>query len=418
MGALSWPGRGAAAADSAVQPRVFVLALACFVPLGPGLGCYVDHVAGEQVGSTAASGTQTTTDVGTANATVTTTATAEPTDTATAGTTTEDLDSSTTAPIVCDAPSGHMVCDEGPDPFQGIGLGCPGTPFDSTPLLAATLSSPDETAWRLTRELGNAFWSPREGSTFLALSTGTLPLPDASGRIELPSGQTNAPDGNNGNPDGGSLPAPITTTPGSSDGAGGTPFENCDGVGDCSDTLPAQLAAGGPPHDLVSFSFDVAVPEQTRGWRVDLVWLSAEFPVRVGAPANDAFVWWVSSEAYVGNIATEGGAPMTVTSLRPRLVEVGFIGDSPALLDTGFQGTAAQPCDYPWAAYPACPRGASTGWLTLDGPAQPGEVLTLTAALFDQGDTELDTMVLLDDWRWHCPGCVPGRDCGLSTASR
>jgi hypothetical protein len=381
--------------------------------LGP--GCYVDHVAGEHVGTEAA-GTASSGSGATAAMSTSGSADGTLTGSATIATTTDE---STTAPITCDAPTGHLVCDEGPDPFRAIGLGCPGNEFESTPLVAGTMISPDETAWRLTRELGNAFWSPREGSQLLVLSTGTLPLPDASGRMELPLGQTYAADGNNGNPDDGALPEPVTATPGSNAGAGDTPFSRCDGLGDCSDTLPAHLAAGGPPRDLIAFTFEVAVPADTHGWRVDLAWLSAEFPARVDAPANDAFVWWVASEAYVGNIATEDGAPMSVmsvSSLRPRLLEADFVGDAPALIDTGFGGTTAQPCDYPWAAWAACPRGAASGWLTLDGPANPGEVLGLTAVLFDQGDTELDTMVLVDDWRWDCAGCTPGQDCGLSTA--
>jgi hypothetical protein len=395
----------------AVHARVLVL-LAGLVA-----GCYVDHVAGERVSSEATGSTTTGPTAGPTTAGADPSSSAAADDPGTSLATSDASDDSTTAPVVCDAPTGHLVCDEGPDPFRAIGLGCPGNEFDSTPLVRSSLASPDETAWRLTRELGNAFWSPREGSNLLALTTGTLPLPDASGRIEVPFGQGWAADGNNGNPDGAPLPPPLASTPGSNAGAGGTPFVGCDGVGDCSDTLPALLA-GGPPNDLVSLSFEVIVPAGARGWRVDLVWLSAEFPARVDAAANDAFVWWVASEAYVGNIATLDGAPMTATGLRPRLVEAGFSGEAPALLDTGLGGTTAQPCTYPWAAWQACPRGAATGWLTLDGPANPGEVLGLTAVLFDQGDTELDTLVLLDDWRWHCPGCTPGVDCGLSPAAR
>jgi hypothetical protein len=398
---------------AAVGPPLHPCSIAvCIVVLGP--ACYVDHVAGERV-STEATGT-----AGSGSAsTIPAPTSGSVDDTATGTVTTAATEGSTTAAVTCDAPSGHSVCDDGPDPLRAIGLGCPGTPFDSTPLVTSSFTSPDETAWRLTRELGNAFWSPREGSQLLVLGTGTLPLPDASGRIELPPGQTDAADGNNGNPDAAALPEPITATPGSNDGAGGTPFSGCDGMGDCSDTLPTLLAAGGPPNDLLAFSFEVTVPADTHGWRVDLAWLSAEFPARVDAPANDAFVWWVASEAYVGNVATtEDGAPMTATGLRPRLVEADFVGEAPALIGTGFGGTTAQPCDFPWAEWDACPRGAASGWLTLDGPANPGEVLGLTAVLFDQGDTELDTMVLVDDWRWHCAGCTPGQDCGLSTAER
>jgi hypothetical protein len=389
-------------AGLAVHRRTLVL-LAVIVS-----GCYVEHVAGEQVSTETTGATGSTIGLptsGTADAS-----------TGSTSNTAATSDEPTAAPFPCDAPTGHLVCDEGPDPFRAIGLGCPGNAFESTPLVSSSFASPDETAWRLTRELGNAFWVPREGSQLLALTTGMLPLPDVSGRISLPLGQTNAADGNNGNLDDGALP--FETALGSNGGAGGTPFVDCDGVGDCSDTVPTLLASGGPPFDRLAFTFEVAVPEGAHGWRVDLAWLSAEFPARVDAPANDAFVWWVSSEAFVGNIATEGGAPMTVTGLRPRMVEADFVGEAPALLDTGMGGTTGQPCEYPWAAWETCPRGGASGWVTLDGPANPGEVLGLTAVLFDQGDTQLDTIVLVDDWRWHCPGCTPGQDCGLSTAER
>jgi hypothetical protein len=408
-------GRKRYGARLLVPPRSLVHFVGLVGPVGLVAGCYVDHVAGERVSAEVAGST---TAAGATSPTGPTTA-ADASSSAIDGpgtSTAAGSDDATTATVACEAPTGHAVCDDGPDPFRAIGLGCPGTRFDSTALVRSTLDSPDETAWRLTRELGNAFWSPREGTSLLALTTGTLPLPDASGRIAIPFGQGFAPSGNNGNPDGAALPPPVSTAPGSNGGAGGTPFVGCDGAGDCSDTLPALLPAAGPANDLLALSFEVEVPVGVHGFRVDLVWLSAEFPARVGAPANDAFVWWVSSEAYVGNIATLDGAPMTATGLRPQLLEANLVGNAPALLDTGLGGTTGQPCEYPWAAWAACPRGAASGWLTLDGPANPGEVLGLTAVLYDQGDTELDTLVLLDDWRWHCPGCTPGQDCGLSPA--
>ena len=379
-----------------------------------GSGCYVDQIAGELLGTE----TSSTTGPGpiTTPGSSTTAGSADPS--TGMASTAATADESTTEPAFCAAPTGHMVCDEGPDPLRAIGLGCEGNEYNSTPLVSGSLTSPDETAWRLTRELGNAFWSPREGTVVLALTTGTLPLPDPSGRIELPLGQTYAPDGNNGNPDAAALPEPISGANGSNGGAGDTPFMGCDGVGDCSETLPALLASGGPPQDLISFTFEVAVPEGAHGWRVDLAWLSAEFPARVDGAANDAFVWWVESEAYVGNIATLDGEPMTATGLRPQLVESGFAGEVPALIETGMGGTTGQPCEYPWAAWDSCPRGGASGWMTLYGPSNPGEVLGLTAALFDQGDTELDTIVLIDNWLFHCPGCTPGDDCGLGPAAR
>ena len=49
------------------------------------------------------------------------------------------------------------------------------------------------------------------------------------------------------------------------------------------------------------------------------------------------------------------------------------------------------------------------------GPAAPGENLELAFAVFDMGDTVFDTMVVLDNWRWNCQGCIPSEvdDCGV-----
>ena len=49
------------------------------------------------------------------------------------------------------------------------------------------------------------------------------------------------------------------------------------------------------------------------------------------------------------------------------------------------------------------------------GPASPLENMELTFAVFDMGDTAYDTMVVLDNWRWNCQGCIPNEvnDCGV-----
>ena len=60
-------------------------------------------------------------------------------------------------------------------------------------------------------------------------------------------------------------------------------------------------------------------------------------------------------------------------------------------------------------------EGGATGWYRLVGAASPGEQLEITYAIFDMGDSAWDTIVLLDNWRWNCEGCVPSDDdaCGV-----
>ncbi|MEM9461939.1 MAG: hypothetical protein AAGF11_47710 [Myxococcota bacterium] len=324
--------------------------------------------------------------------------------------------SSETAVVECEAPPGHSVCDSDGDPFHALGLDCPsGGPFDTQPLVSSALTSPETNAWRVVREYGNVAWESTEGGNLLVLTTGVLPAPDGSGFLEVPQGVTDAAEGNNGNPDGVSLPAPISPLPGSMGGAGGSPFSDCDGVGDCSESLPGPWEAGGPARDLVWMSFDIDVPAGTYGYQVDLAWFSTELPARYQTAGTDIVVWWQSSEAFTGNVATLDGAPLTADALASWVASQGLLGNVAPMIGTGFDGTTGVPCDLPGASYPDCPRGASTGWLTLSGPAEPGERMTIVVAVFDLLDDDRDTTILLDRWCWNCDGCELGVDCGLES---
>lgn len=316
--------------------------------------------------------------------------------------------------VECEAPPGHSVCDSDGDPFHALGLDCPGGPFDTQPLVASELTSPEANAWRVIREYANTSWEATEGGNVLLLTTGVLPAPDGSGLLQVPLGVTDAAEGNNGNPDGVSLPAPMNPQSGSMGGAGGSPFSDCDGVGDCSESLPGPWGAGGPARDLVWMSFDIDVPAGTYGYQVDLAWFSTELPARYQTAGTDVAVWWQSSEAFTGNVATLDGAPLTADALASWVASQGLVGNVGPLLGTGFDGTTGMPCELPGAAYPDCPRGASTGWMTLSGPAEPLERMTLVVAVFDLLDDDRDTAILLDNWRWYCDGCEPGVDCGLA----
>jgi hypothetical protein len=45
-------------------------------------------------------------------------------------------------------------------------------------------------------------------------------------------------------------------------------------------------------------------------------------------------------------------------------------------------------------------NGGGTEWLTTDAPIVPGETFTLELVIFDVGDTALDSLVVLDNFRW------------------
>lgn len=66
---------------------------------------------------------------------------------------------------------------------------------------------------------------------------------------------------------GAGLPAPMSTLVGSNDGFGGTPYQDCDGVNDCSDTIATEYFYAGSSdfHDILRLGMTLDVPEGVHG---------------------------------------------------------------------------------------------------------------------------------------------------------
>jgi len=304
---------------------------------------------------------------------------------------------------VCQAPGDLMPCDaDTTDPFRAIGLDCPFLPNQSIPIQNELFESEDPTAWRIARQFGSHVdetsgepaWGPREGEQFLIITTGQFPELDENGVLLMEEGVTESGTSND-NPDDKSLPAPMSPDRGSASGNGGTPFVDCDGVNDCSDSIEDQWDLGnGDANDMVWFQFDVPVPGGTYGFSFDFAYFSAEFPEFVDTSFNDIFAVWAASETYTGNLCFVNDQPCTVTALES---SVQFGGADPELVGTGFDGID----------FGDEPTAQATGWFEAKGSAEPGEMLQLTFALFDMGDSIYDTAVIMDNFRWDCEGCVP-----------
>jgi hypothetical protein len=303
---------------------------------------------------------------------------------------------------VCAAPGDLMPCDAaGDDPWNAIGLNCPFLPNQSIAINNEIFSSGDAEAWRIAHQFGSyvdetsgePIWGPREGEKFLIISTGHIPEP-VGGVVTMEQGSTQSGTSNS-NPDDKPLPAPMSPFMGSAGGVGGTPFVDCDGTNDCSDSLNDQWDLGnGEANDMIWFQFQVPVPGGTHGFSFDFAYFSAEFPEFVDTSFNDVFAVWAASETYTGNLCFINDQPCTVTALAN---SVQFEGMDPEMVGTGFEGMS----------YGDTPLAQSTGWFQAKGSAAPGEMLQLTFALFDMGDSIYDTLVLLDNFAWDCEGCVP-----------
>jgi hypothetical protein len=248
------------------------------------------------------------------------------------------------------------------------------------------------------------------------MSTGTIKPPNAQGIVtELPNSQVNnGPNLNNGANE---LPPPFKVAVGSANGAGGTPFQQCDGVNDCSDTLQAQWTKGGSnPNDRMWFSFKTKVPAGTFGYTFDFVFCSSEWPVYVNTQYNDLLIAYQVDptaddpnadppvDAYTGNVTfipdpndPTKGLPVTITALDPYLKGPGFSNNEPQLAGTGFE------------------THACSDWFEAKGGVRPGADVTIGFYIADMGDTALATVALLDNFRWDCEGCMPSEvdDCGV-----
>ncbi len=315
---------------------------------------------------------------------------------------TGDSDDSGNKVDICEAPGNLIPCDDGTtNAFNAIGLGCEGGPNNSIPIFNPIFASNDATAWRIITQYGSHIdpidglptWRPREGSSMLIVSTGQIPAPDANGVLIE---NTNSTDGTT-NPDNSQLPAPMSPQQGSAGGAGGTPFVNCDGVNDCSDSLIEQWNLGGSDgNDLLWFQFETPVPSGTYGFSFDFAYFSEEFPTYVDTTFNDMFVAWSNSESYTGNLCFVNDEPCTVTALAYADDYPEYDALDPVLDGTQFGNTSAFDTS-----------GGGTGWFQAQGTTVPGELLQLTFAVFDMGDTILDTSVLIDNFQWDCEGCTP-----------
>lgn len=340
-------------------------------------------------------------------------------------------DSSTTAepdPPPCVLAEMHAPCDGvSDDPLHAIGLDCSSlggeyvdkqNAVDIKELVFKAAGEQDgKRPWQVARSYGSfidpatqkPFWSPREGERLLLISSGLLPAPDAAGGVVIPGSAVYNDVG--GAPwDDDMLPPPMSPKPGSPDPKG---FKDCDGEGDCSNTLQAQWElGGGDPNDRMWLSFELTAPAiadgdlaDANGYSFMFAMFSAEFPEWVDTPFNDIFVVWQDSIDYTGNITFIDGQPLTVTALWPidyqgecELLDPKCAGGDEHLEGTGYRSD-----------------GGATGWYLASGGVQPGETFRLAFAILDMGDSTYDTTAIVDAWQWDCEGCVPNeRDsCGV-----
>ncbi|MCA9716681.1 MAG: choice-of-anchor L domain-containing protein [Myxococcales bacterium] len=299
--------------------------------------------------------------------------------------------------ISCD---GMLDKNEALSPFQAMDLNC-GDAINETIFISnPSLNSNNANAWQIAKGFGTyeampgeLLYSPRKGESFLMVSSGVISAPNGNGIVtEAPSSQGG--NGDNQNDDSDNPPPPINIQDGSNNGQGGTPFMNCDGVGDCSDSLESQWLniGNGNPNDKLWFSFNATPPALTLSYSFSFVYCSSEYPSWVNTSFNDLIIVWQVNEQYTGNVTFIDGNPLTVTALAPYLGNMGYSGNEPQLAGTGFEGNAC------------------SDWFTVQQNVQSGTDLSMTFFIADMGDSVLATLGIFDNFRWQCKECIQADD--------
>lgn len=223
-----------------------------------------------------------------------------------------------------------------------------------------------------------------EGDKMLILSTGTaldVLDPNSSGNTTLA-----------GNDPGLLLPAPLTTTK-VSDTQTCADDPSLVGKGDCSNTLSSVLAGTSGAFDYSEVRISMVVPQDVDTLELSYAYLSWEYPDFYGWAFNDAFVVWLESSSWTGNIAYDGaGKPMTIENSfftykdAPNSIDCPVSCTAPQLAGTGLEGHGGTP------------------WLTTRVGVTPGETIVLVFAIFDVDDQIVDSAALIDDVHFSCAG--------------
>ena len=304
-------------------------------------------------------------------------------------TTSTEIESSETQAALLDvyvgdcAPPSPVSCDDlSDDPLHVLGLDCPG----GIPTSGA-VDAPPGALGAHAGSLGP--YEVREGEQVLILSTGIADhLPLAGDQLAAVCEEASldfCPSTRHQQGPMLDLLAPMTIDPVDPDATcGGRPDPV--GQGDCSNTLFAQLTACGGPceiEDYAELRVSLTVPAQVYGLAFDFAFLSVEWPEGENSAFNDMFVAWLESDSWTGNVSFDDeGNPITVkSSFRD------YTGNE-------LEGFAMD-------------GQAGTRWLTTDFGVSPGETVELVLAVFDVTDDSIDSVVLLDGFRWTCTGTPP-----------
>lgn len=244
---------------------------------------------------------------------------------------------------------------------------------------------------------------PRQGANLAILSSGyALPCDDANpGKSCSGSGQSD----------------PYFKGPqaGMYNGAGSSPPGYPKSTAACK-VAPSVM-------DTIGVTLQIKVPSNAQGFSFDFDFYSGEWPEYVCTEFNDSFVAWLQSTAWKG---TNGNGDLNISfdSMGNAVsVNNGFFEHCTPNTQTGCAGNNTQTAActgganelqgtgfYNMGTYCSGPStgGGATGWLTTKAPVTGGETITLQFIIWDTGDQNWDSSVLVDNLTWYGTATTTG----------
>jgi hypothetical protein len=169
-------------------------------------------------------------------------------------------------------------------------------------------------------------------------------------------------------------------------------------------------------NDVIVVKLKIKTPKNAQGVGFDFNFFSGEWPQWVCTRYNDGFAAILTSKAF------NDGAPDNISfdaQNNPVSVNNGFFDRCTPGTQTGcngvppkiktstcpggeseLQGTGFAEKDTYCGTKPSTGGGA-TGWLTSKAPVEAGETITLELVIWDTGDSNYDSSVLLDNITWE-----------------
>lgn len=170
---------------------------------------------------------------------------------------------------------------------------------------------------------------------------------------------------------------------------------------------PDAASSDTTANDPAGLELHIRVPANANSFSFDFNFYTAEFPGFICSQWNDFFVALMDPPppgASSGNISFDNqgnhisvnSAFLDVCSSKTANGKNFSCGKGPGeLRGTGYDGDPnAEDIDFDVV------ENAASGWLTTTAPVAPGSEITLRFTVWDQEDANLNTTVLIDNFRW------------------